>query len=71
MTEAADKIARRLAPLVQEGIIGGHTVREVSPGRMLVTISPRPNSLVGLDKVRVQVSEALLDLEGVIVEFLP
>ena len=66
-----DKIARRHAPLVQEGVILGHTVREVSAGTSAVTISPRPKSRLSMVQGRQQVEQALADLHGVFVEIIP
>jgi hypothetical protein len=69
MSDLAEKIARRLAPLVQEGVVGGHTARTVSAGVTAVTVSPRPGAVLTPAAIRTQVEEALRDLSpGVIVE---
>ncbi|MEJ1935809.1 hypothetical protein WDZ92_36915 [Nostoc sp. NIES-2111] len=67
MNDLVEKIARRLAPLVQEGIVAGHTSRMVSAGLTAVTVSPRPGSAQTTGAIRSQVEDALRDLAPAVV----
>lgn len=67
MHDIVEKIARRLAPLVQEGVVGGHSARPVSQGLTAVTVSPRPGAAYSAGAIRTQVEQALRDLAPAVV----
>ncbi len=67
MNDLVEKIARRLAPLVQEGVVAGHTSRMVSASLTEVTVSPRPGSSQTTGAIKTQVEDALRDLAPAVV----